>query len=83
MNKKEFRSFEDAREFVRLLNLKSIEDWKEYCKSGNKPNNIPANPLQKYKKNGTWTSWGDFLGTGRIANQDRNYMEFQDQSYYI
>ena len=81
--KKEFRSFEDAREFVRLLNLKSIGDWKEYCKSGKKPEDIPANAPPTYKKNESWTSWGDFLGTGTIANQNRNYLKFQNARKFV
>jgi len=81
--KKEFRSFAEARKFVQTLRLKSIEEWKEYCKSGKKPNDIPANSPQTYKKNGTWTNWGDFLGTGRVANKDRNYLKFQDAREFV
>ena len=36
----EFRSFEDARAFVRTLKIKSYEDWQQYCKSGKKPRDI-------------------------------------------
>ena len=48
--KKEFRSFEDARTFSHALNLKSINEWRQYCKSGKKPDNIPASPSSYYKK---------------------------------
>ena len=47
--KKEFRDFESAREFVQKLGLKNYEDWKEYCKSGNKPDDIPAAPWNTYR----------------------------------
>ena len=46
----QFRSFESAREFVRSLNLKNQKEWLEYCKSGNKPDDIPSNPWKTYKK---------------------------------
>jgi len=36
-------------------------EWREYCKSGKKPINIPASPDKTYKNKG-WISWGDFLG---------------------
>jgi hypothetical protein len=49
---REYKSFEDARDFVRILKLKSGEEWKEYCKSGQKPEDIPANPFQIYKQDG-------------------------------
>jgi hypothetical protein len=44
------RSFKEAREFVRSLGLKSIQEWKDYCKSGNKPDDIPFTPWSVYKK---------------------------------
>jgi hypothetical protein len=45
-----FRSLKEAREFVRSLGLKSIQEWKDYCKSGNKPYDIPSTPWSIYKK---------------------------------
>jgi len=60
--------FEQAREFVRALGLKSEAEWTEYCKSDKKPGNIPSAPRVVYGDEG-WTSWGDWLGTGRIADQ--------------
>ena len=47
---KKFRDFESAREFARALNLKGSKEWKEYCKSGNKPDDIPAAPWAVYKE---------------------------------
>ena len=47
---KKFRDFESAREFVRALNLKNAKEWNEYCKSGNKPDDIPSNPSSIYKE---------------------------------
>ena len=41
--KKQFRSFEDARMFVHLLKLKSAREWKQYCKSDNKPDSCTFN----------------------------------------
>jgi len=71
----QYRSFEDAREFVRKLKLKDIQEWKEYTRSGKKPDDIPANLYQTYK--GKFKA-GDWLGTGRIANQDRKYRSFSE-----
>ena len=48
--KKQFRDFESAREFVRALNLKSGTEWRVYCKSGNKPDDIPSSPWRTYKE---------------------------------
>ncbi|XRB19453.1 ribonuclease H1 N-terminal domain-containing protein [Pseudoscourfieldia marina] len=56
-----FRSFEDARTYVRTLGLKSQKEWKEWSKSGARPHDIPSSPDKTYKSSG-WTSYGDFLG---------------------
>ena len=47
---KQFRDFESAREFVRKLGLKNKPEWQEYCKSGDKPDDIPSDPWIVYKE---------------------------------
>ena len=64
MRKKNYRSFEDARKFVRTLGLKNEkDDWREYSRSGKRPDDIPSNPYNTYKKE--WVSWPDFLGSDK------------------
>ncbi|MDG1741418.1 MAG: integrase repeat-containing protein, partial [Crocinitomicaceae bacterium] len=58
---KEYRSFEDAREFARSLSLKNGSEWLLYCRSGKKPDDIPTYPVQTYKDKG-WKGTGDWLG---------------------
>ena len=36
--------YDEAHAFVLKLKLSSSNEWRDYCKSGNKPDNIPANP---------------------------------------
>jgi len=74
----EYKSFLEAREFVHSLNLRNRKEWDEFCKSGKKPNGIPANLEQTYKKKGVWTSMGDFLGTGRVQNQLKEFVSFSE-----
>ena len=62
----EYKNFDDAREFVKTLNLKSIHEWEAYRNGedhsrGPCPKDIPVWPPSAYKNNG-WTSWGDWLG---------------------
>jgi len=64
---RKFRTFEEAREFVHSLGLQSEKEWRKYKKSGKKPQDIPQKPYRTYKRE--WISWGDWLGTGRIADQ--------------
>ena len=58
---RQYRSFKDARAFVRLLGLKSNTEWRDYCKSGKKPADIPNTPQVVYAKDG-WAGIGDWLG---------------------
>ena len=73
-----YRPFEKAREFARNLGLKTYLDWQNYCKSGKKPNDIPQSP-HIYKE---YVSMGDWLGTGRIAYGQRNYLDFKKAREY-
>ena len=52
--------FKDARKFARSLKLKSVKEWRAYCRSGKKPSDIPT-AVTMYKE---WISWHDFLGYG-------------------
>lgn len=58
---KERLPFMQAREFVRNLGFKTWKQWMEYCKSGQKPANIPSSPQHVYVKE--WQGYADWLGT--------------------
>ncbi|MDC0154588.1 hypothetical protein OAJ02_07675, partial [Nitrosopumilus sp.] len=79
---KVFQSFTDARKFVRKLGLKTQKEWFEYCKSGDKPEDIPATPSSFYKNKG-WTNWGDWLGTKRIATQNKVYRSYKEARKFV
>jgi hypothetical protein len=78
----QYRSFTDAREFVRSLKLENYTEWQEYCKSGNKPDDIPSNFPLVYK-NKDWVSWSDVLNTGTVATQNRVYRSFTDAREFV
>lgn len=59
--KQKCRSFEEAKKYIHLLKLNSEREWRKYCKSGNKPQDIPTHPEQTYRTE--WKGWGDWLGT--------------------
>ena len=81
IHKKYFQNFESAREFARSLNLKNQAEWFEFCKSDKKPNNIPTSPRENYKNKG-WVSWGDWLGTGRVATKNIKFKNFQSAKLF-
>ena len=82
-----WRPFEEAREFVHGLKLKSVDDWRKYCKGlfsdkDKLPSDIPTNPYDIYKNQG-WENWGDWLGTGIVATRLREYRPFEEAREYV
>ena len=76
-----FLSFDRAKEIVHSLGLKTQTEWKEYCKSAKRPKDIPSNPGGTYRTE--WKGWGDWLGTGSIADQYKTYRNFNAARSYI
>lgn len=64
-----WRPFLQAKDFIKSQNIKSQQQWYEYCKKS-KPIDIPRNPQNVYKNE--WVNWGDWLGTGNISNSKRS-----------
>jgi len=56
-----YRFFKKARALARGLGLVSSSEWRAYCQSATKPDDIPANPQSTYAETG-WTGWDDWLG---------------------
>jgi superfamily II DNA or RNA helicase len=77
---REFRPFVEARDFARSLNLSGVTEWREYCKSGAMPQDIPAAPSRTYED--SWVDWGDWLGTGNVAPGTIDFRNFEDAREY-
>ncbi len=72
--------FEEAREFVRNLGIKTPKEWQLYCvgkvkKVGIKPDNIPRSPEQVYRRNG-WKNYKDWLNIGSKFRSFEEAREF-------
>jgi superfamily II DNA or RNA helicase len=76
------RTFKEARDFVRNLELKNKGEWSVWAKSAGRPMDIPADPSGVYKDKG-WVNWGDWLGTGYIASHKRVYLPFQQAREFV
>ena len=80
------RPFKEARAFVRELNFKNIEEWNLYCKNKlegfeEKPRDIPAGPHNTYKDE--WKGFGNWLGTGKVANKDMVFRPFEEARAFV
>jgi superfamily II DNA or RNA helicase len=80
-----FLSYNNVKEFIKGLNIKTQREWVKYAKSGNRPDNIPNSVQRTYKKSNEWISWQDFLGSDNISNsiKKENYINFDDAKVII
>jgi len=76
-----FLPFEQAREYVTTLGLKSHVDWVQFNRSGKRPPYIPSTPNHTYKEK--WKGWGDWLGTGRIDTRKIEYLTFEESRDFV
>lgn len=81
-----YRPFPQARDFIRSLGFLDIKEWRSYCRGThavhrNKPEDIPANPDKIYASDG-WVGYGDWLGTGSIANFNKKFLPFEEAREY-
>ena len=53
------------------MKIKTEINFHKLHKAGKLPSGIPSSPRTVYKKE--WKGWGDFLGTGRVANQNKKF----------
>jgi hypothetical protein len=67
-----WKSFTEARAYVRGLGLKGVKEWWELSKSGQRPSDIPADPDRTYRDDG-WVSWPDWLGNGNARVSWRSF----------
>ena len=82
VGKANWMNFNDARSFVRSLNLANEGEWRNYIGNGLLPSDIPHTPFRVYKNNG-WISFGDWLGTGFVHAKYRTYLSYDDASNYV
>jgi hypothetical protein len=73
-------SFEKSREYVRKLNIKGLNGWNAYCKSGNRLPEIPASPHTSYRHEG-WEGYGDWTGTGN--KRSISFLPFEEARRYV
>ena len=59
----EFLAFEEAREIVWQVGLKSCKEWEEWSRDC-RPADIPSNPDRTYADEG-WRSYPDWMGYGK------------------
>ena len=72
IRKKKFATYDDAVAWVRSNGITTQKQWRET----ERPDNIPAAPDRIYRDE--WTTWGDFFGTDKVANQNRTFVTYDE-----
>lgn len=80
-SKRKYETFIDAKKIVKNLNFKNGDEYSAWAKSSERPENIPSHPNTVYKDE--WIGWGDWLGTERIAFQNRKFRSFFEARKYV
>ena len=78
---KQFLPFKEALQYARSLKLKGVDEWQDWAKSGVRPANMPSTPHKIYKHDG-WQGYGHWLGTGTVAPQDKQFLQFKTALLY-
>ncbi|MBC8305545.1 MAG: DEAD/DEAH box helicase family protein [Pelagibacterales bacterium] len=73
---RKYPSYETVKRFVQKKKIRSAKEYVKAKKNKIFPESFPFGPDNIYKTK--WKNWGDFLGTGRIANQNRNYISYSE-----
>ena len=71
-------SYERSKACVQKLKIKTQNQFNRLSRARKLPSGIPSRP-GVYKE---WKGWGDFLGTGRIANQNKEYGSYKETSKF-
>lgn len=72
-NNVSYLTYDESKRVISTMGIKSDSDFKSFVKCKLIINEIPNRPNRYYKNRG-WISWGDFLGTGRVANQLKQFL---------
>ena len=72
-----YKTYDEAKKFVKSLKLKNTKEWNNYVYKINKDlSDIPKRPNEFYKNE--WKSWNDFLGSDY-----RDYLPYEETKAYV
>ena len=83
---RKFKTFDEVKCFAKKLKLRSLKEWQSYSKGelkgySKRPDDIPSSPQSTFRED--WKGWGDFLGTGRVAPQNKVFKTFKQARSFV
>jgi len=77
-----YYSYEECKQIIKKFNITSKSKWfKEINNIITEDNRIPYSPLKTYKDD--FIGWGDFLSTGRIQDNMKQYLSFEETKTFV
>ena len=74
-------SYEQAKTYIKAVGIKTQKDFFQWRKTKERPNTFPPDPVKTYVHE--FEGWGKFLGTDRIANQYKEYWDYQQAKAFL
>jgi superfamily II DNA or RNA helicase len=78
---REYKSYEDAKEYLKSFKFKGQKQFWKYARAGKLPADIPSDPFKVYKNKG-WKGYGDFLSTGNVSTRLMVFRTFKEARKY-
>ena len=72
--------YEQAKAYVQAVGIKTWNEYIKWSASGERPVTIPAAPDKAYHE---FETWGEFLGTNRVANQNKIFWDYLKAKEYL
>lgn len=79
IGKANWRTYDESRKYTIEAGLKTVKQWNVFCKSKNKPPDIPTAPQTIYKNSG-WKSWASFFDTDNIRG---DFWDYKTSEAYV
>ena len=73
--RRRWRTYEQSLVYAHSLGLKTVADWKKWCKDGKRPADIPAAPEQVYVDE--WKGYTHWLHKWRSLKESAAYVRTQ------
>ncbi len=83
MKKKIYLSYKEHQKFAVDNNITTQTQWGEFLKKY-KPLGIASHAYKIFNKTGEWpkAGWGEFLGTGNIAPQNKEFLSYKEHQKF-
>lgn len=83
IKKKTWRPYKEAKAYAHSKGFSTIHDWRDFCRSGKCPEDIPHRPDVAYFKTGDWFSWREFIGPKCKVELGKVIQVVNDKVLYI